>query len=129
MLTVKPKNDNDDIAGQEESSVETPEDVQDEPPAEAETPEEADADVQDETKLEKPDGNSDTTEKEQPKKQKRKRHPVKSLLRVLLALIIIAGGIYLILFVVAWLAKYDSIAAMLESMRIELDLMWQRIRN
>jgi len=62
-------------------------------------------------------------------KRKRKRHPVKSLLRILLALVVIAGGIFLILFVVAYLAKYDSIPAMLESMRVELSLMWQRIRN
>jgi len=63
------------------------------------------------------------------RKKKRKRHPLISLLRIVIALIIIAVGIYLILFIVAYAAKYDSISAMLESMRVELDLMWQRIKN
>jgi len=63
------------------------------------------------------------------RKKKKKRHPLISLLRIVIALIIIAVGIYGILYIVAYAAKYDSIAAMLESMRVELDLMWQRIRN
>jgi uncharacterized protein HemX len=78
----------------------------------------------------KPDeGKAPVTKKEPKGKRKRKRHPIKSLLRILIALIIIAGGIYLILFLVAYFAKYESIPAMLASMRVELDLMWQRIRG
>jgi hypothetical protein len=122
MLTVKPKKDNDDPAGQAPQT-----EAHAEPPVEA--PEDPQSEPQSEAKPEAHEGDSVVAKKEPLKKRKHKRHPVKSLLRILLALVIIAAGIYLILFVVAWLAKYDSIAAMLESMRVELDLMWQRIRN
>jgi hypothetical protein len=75
------------------------------------------------------EGDSSDAKKNPTGKRKRKRHPVKSLLRILIALVVIAAGIFLILFAVAYFAKYDSIPAMLESMRAELALMWQRIRN
>jgi len=61
------------------------------------------------------------------KKKKKKRRPVSALLRIVISLIIIAAGIYLILFLVARAAKYDSIPAMLQRMIVELELMWQRI--
>jgi len=64
---------------------------------------------------------------ETPKKKKKKRSLAITILRIVISLIIIAGGIYLILFLVARAAKYDTIAAMLNSMFIELELMWQRI--
>jgi uncharacterized membrane protein len=131
MLNVTPKKDPVDIAEQAapaepqavtpaESQAGTPTEPQAAPPAEPQKSEQQD-------KAQK--GDSSASKKESANKRKRKRHPVKSLLRILIALIIIAGGIYLILFAVAYFAKYDSIAAMLESMRVELDLMWQRIRN
>jgi len=50
-----------------------------------------------------------------------------TLIRIVIALIIIAVGTYLILYLVARAAKYDTIAAMLSSMLVELELMWQRI--
>jgi len=50
-----------------------------------------------------------------------------TVIRTLIALIIIAVGIYLILYLVARAAKYETISAMLQSMFIELELMWQRI--
>ena len=71
----------------------------------------------------------DSPKKDPPKKRKQKRHPIKSLLRILLALIIIAAGIYLILFIVAYASRYDSIGSMLDRMFEELSLMWQRIRS
>jgi cobalamin biosynthesis Mg chelatase CobN len=61
--------------------------------------------------------------------KKKKRTPLRSLLRLVVALVIIAVGIYGILLIVAIAAKYDSINAMLASMMVELELMWQRIRN
>jgi len=61
------------------------------------------------------------------KKKKKKRKPIITLLRIVISLILIAAGIYLILFLVAKAAKYDSIPAMLQRMFVELELMWQRI--
>jgi len=62
------------------------------------------------------------------KKFKKKRSGFAvTLIRIIISLLLIAGGIYLILFLVARAAKYDSIQAMLQSMFIELELMWQRI--
>jgi len=61
-----------------------------------------------------------------PKKRK-KRKPIMTLLRVVISLVLIAIGIFLILFLVARAAKYDSIPAMLQRMIVELELMWQRI--
>ena len=63
------------------------------------------------------------------KKRKRKKHIGMTLLRLIIALFVIAVGVYLILYIVAYAAKYETIGAMLESMNIELSLMWQRIRN
>ena len=50
-----------------------------------------------------------------------------TVIRTVLAIIIIAVGTYLILYLVARAAKYETISAMLQSMFIELELMWQRI--
>jgi len=60
-------------------------------------------------------------------KRKKKRSFLVTLIRIVVSLVLIAIGIYLILFLVARAAKYDSIPAMLQSMFIELELMWQRI--
>jgi hypothetical protein len=100
----------------------------------AETQDDAPATPQAEPQAEPQEGDSVVAKKAPPKtappkKSKRKRHPIKSLLRILLALVLIAGGIYLILFIVAYASRYDSIASMLERMFDELSLMWQRIRN
>jgi len=50
-----------------------------------------------------------------------------TLFRVIISLIVIVIGVYLVLYVVSVAARFESISAMLQSMRIELDLMWQRI--
>ena len=50
-----------------------------------------------------------------------------TIIRTLIALIIIAVGVYLVLYLVARAAKYETISAMLQSMYIELQLMWQRV--
>jgi len=63
------------------------------------------------------------------RRNKRKRSPLMSLLRLVIALIIIAVGVFGILYIVALAAKYPTIGAMLDSMWVELELMWQRIRN
>lgn len=61
------------------------------------------------------------------KKDKKREGVPKYLLRVIIALVILAVGIFLILFFVAKAARYDSIGAMLQHMGVELQLMWQRI--
>ena len=125
-MTDTPNNNPEEVAGQQ-----TQVEAQAAPPPEAqaaaqpETPAEQAAEAQP-----KPKEDEASAAKKEPKgKKKQKRHPIRSLLRILIALIIIAGGIYLILFLVAYFAKYESIPAMLASMRVELDLMWQRIRG
>ena len=50
-----------------------------------------------------------------------------TIIRTVIALVIIAIGVYLILYLVARAAKYETISAMLQSMFIELELMWQRV--
>jgi len=116
-------NNNPEEVAEQASQVEVQPEAQAEP--QPETPAEQTAEVQP-----KPKEDESSAAKKEPKgKRKRKRHPIRSLLRILIALIIIAGGIYLILFLVAYFAKYESIPAMLASMRVELDLMWQRIRG
>ena len=50
-----------------------------------------------------------------------------TVIRTVIALVIIAVGVYLILYLVARAAKYETISAMLQSMFIELELMWQRV--
>jgi len=50
-----------------------------------------------------------------------------TVIRTVIALVIIAVGVYLILYLVARAAKYETISAMLHSMFIELELMWQRV--
>ena len=50
-----------------------------------------------------------------------------TIIRTVIALVIIAVGVYLILYLVARAAKYETISAMLQSMFIELELMWQRV--
>jgi len=50
-----------------------------------------------------------------------------SVIRFLICIIIIAVGVYVILYIIARAAKYDSISSMLQSMFIELELMWQRV--
>jgi len=112
IMQTDTSNNTEEIAGQQTSPPPEPQ-----PEAKAAPQPEAQADAAPAAKK-KPSG-----------KRKQKRHPIKSLLRILIALVIIAAGIYLILFAVAYFAKYDSIAAMLESMRAELSLMWQRISN
>ena len=109
-----------------------PEEVVEQPvPVEAQVEPQPEAQAEQTAEVQpKPNESESAVAKEKPKgKKKQKRHPIRSLLRILIALIIIAGGIYLILFLVAYFAKYESIPAMLASMRVELDLMWQRIRN
>jgi len=59
--------------------------------------------------------------------KKKKSSLLMLLIRTVIALAVIAVGIYIILYLVARAAKYDSIAAMLDSMFVELGLMWQRI--
>ena len=61
------------------------------------------------------------------RKRNRKRQPVRALLRIIISLAVIAGGIWLILFVVMLFSNYTSISQMLGAMRIELELMWERI--
>jgi len=50
-----------------------------------------------------------------------------SIIRFLICIVIIAVGVYVILYIIARGAKYDSISSMLQSMFIELELMWQRV--
>ena len=50
-----------------------------------------------------------------------------SILRLLICIVIIAIGVFVILYIIARAAKYDSISSMLQSMFIELELMWQRV--
>ena len=71
--------------------------------------------------------NEKATNEEPKKKKKKKRSAVVTLIRIVVSLVIITVGIYLILFFVARAAKYDSIQAMVQSMLVELELMWQRI--
>jgi uncharacterized membrane protein len=125
MLIVKPKKDNDDLAGQ----APQPEAQAEPTAAPAEVPVEAPTEIPAEAPAEVPAEAPAEVSKEPPVKRKRKRHPIKSLLRVLLALVIIAGGIVVILLVVAHFAKYTDVFDMLEHMRAELALMWQRIRS
>ncbi|MDL2294723.1 hypothetical protein LJC60_08900 [Ruminococcaceae bacterium OttesenSCG-928-D13] len=61
------------------------------------------------------------------KKQKGKEGAGKTLIRVLITLLIIAVGIFLVLFLVAKAGRFDSIGSMLQHMFTELSLMWQRI--
>jgi flagellar basal body-associated protein FliL len=83
--------------------------------------------------VEEPESNiespAENTENKEPpkKKKKKKRGPLWTLLRILIALVLIAVGTALILYIVALAAKYESVAAMLRSMLVELELMWQRI--
>ena len=63
------------------------------------------------------------------RRKRHKRSPLWSLLKLIIALVVIAVGIFAILYIVAIAAKYDTIRAMLDSMMVELELMWQRIRN
>ena len=67
-----------------------------------------------------------TDSAEKPKK-KNKEPGHKTLLRVIISILIVAVGIYLILFLVARAAMYDSIGSMLQHMFVELSVMWQRI--
>lgn len=63
-----------------------------------------------------------------PKKKRRgKESGLKTFLRILITLAVIALGIFLILFVVAKAGRFDSIGSMLRHMGVELSLMWQRI--
>jgi len=70
----------------------------------------------------------ENTQEEKPAgKRKKKRSVLVTLIRIIVSVLIIAVGIYVILYLVARAAKYDSIPAMIRSMLVELDLMWQRI--
>ena len=50
-----------------------------------------------------------------------------SIIRFLICIVIIAVGVFFILYIIARAAKYDSISSMLQNMLIELELMWQRV--
>ena len=67
-------------------------------------------------------------ENEEQSKKKAKPSVWWTILRIVIALVIIAAGVFLILYIIARAAKYETILAMLQSMYIELELMWQRIR-
>ena len=65
---------------------------------------------------------------EPPKKSgKRKGGILWGILRVVIILVIIAVGVYVILWAVARAGKYDSIRTMLDQMYVDLELMWSRI--
>jgi len=49
------------------------------------------------------------------------------IIKIVAAILIISVGTFLILYIVARAAKFESIGAMLQSMFIELELMWQRV--
>ncbi len=66
-------------------------------------------------------------EAEQAPEKPRKKRDKKTVLRVIIALVIITVGIFLILFLVAKAARFDSVGSMLEHMGTELSVMWQRI--
>jgi len=59
--------------------------------------------------------------------KKKKGSLLWSIIRILISIVVIAVGVFIILYLVARYAKYDSISSMLQSMWIELGLMWQRI--
>lgn len=61
------------------------------------------------------------------KKKKTREGAHWTLVRILVAILILALGIFLILFFVAKASHFDSIGSMLQHMFIELGLMWQRI--
>lgn len=60
---------------------------------------------------------------------KKKKNIGSTLIRILVNVAIIALGVILLLWLVSKAAKYDSIGSMLDSMLIELELMWERIRS
>ncbi|MDL2253850.1 hypothetical protein LJC49_07245 [Ruminococcaceae bacterium OttesenSCG-928-I18] len=65
--------------------------------------------------------------KEETAKKKNKEPVRKTVLRIVISLLVIALGIFLILFFVAKASLYDSIGSMLSHMFGELNLMWERI--
>lgn len=62
-------------------------------------------------------------------KKIKKEKPRNTLLRILISLVVLALGVYLILFVVAKAGRFDSIGSMLQHMSVEVSLMWQRITS
>lgn len=63
------------------------------------------------------------------RKKKKKEKALKTLVRTIIILAIIALGSFAILWVVSRAGKYESIGEMLRQMFVDLDLMWKRVRN
>jgi len=63
----------------------------------------------------------------QEKDKVKKQNIIMLIIKIVIAVIVIAVGTFLILYIVARAAKYESIGAMLQSMLIELEIMWQRV--
>lgn len=62
-----------------------------------------------------------------PKKRKGKDSGLKVLLRIVIALAVIAVGIFLILWIVASVGGYGSIGNLLQFLFGEISMAWQRI--
>lgn len=61
------------------------------------------------------------------KKKKKQRGALGTILRIVIAVVILVVGVFIILFIVAKASHFDSIGTMLQHMFTELGLMWQRI--
>jgi len=66
-------------------------------------------------------------DKPEKKENEKKRRILILIIKIVVVILLIAIGTFLILFIVARAAKYETIGAMLQSMLIELELMWQRV--
>ena len=61
------------------------------------------------------------------KKKRKKQSAGIAILRTVLVLLIIAVGVFGVLYIVAKASAHESLGAMLRHMQQELSLMWQRI--
>ena len=72
--------------------------------------------------------NNPTAQQQEPtKKKKKKQSAGMIILRIFITILIIAVGIFGIIFIVAKASGRESIIEMLRHMQNELSLMWQRI--
>jgi len=69
------------------------------------------------------------TEEEEEEEKKDKEPFKKTLIRVIISILIIAVGIFLVLWIVSLAAQYDSISDMLRDMSNEVNLMIRRIQG
>ena len=79
-------------------------------------------------KTEEPVKQPETASLEEKKARQLKEKNSKRLIRVLITIVVIIVGVFLILWLIAKAANYNTVADMVNVMLGELDLMWTRIQ-